>query len=51
MQVRLHFGFVVGNLLQRSCVSRARNAGESAIWFCRGQPSAEIVHIEDAKCR
>ena len=37
--------------LRRSCVSSARNAGESAIWFCRGQPSAEIVRVECAKCR
>ena len=34
-----------------SCVSRARNAGESAFCICRGQPSAEIVRVEGAKCR
>ena len=37
--------------LQRSCASSARNAGESAMWFWRGQPSAEIVRVERAKCR
>ena len=36
MQARVRFGFVAGNPLRRSCVSDARNAGESAIWFCRG---------------
>ena len=51
MQARVRFGFVAGNPLRRSCVSSARNAGESAIWFCRGQPSAEIVRVECAKCR
>ena len=51
MQARVRFGFVAGNLLRRSCASDARNAGESAIWFCRGQPSAEIVHVGCAKCR
>ena len=49
MQARVRF--VAGNPLRRSCVSSARNAGESAIWFCRGQPSAEIVRVECAKCR
>ena len=29
----------------------ARNAGESAICLCRGQPSAEIVRVKCAKCR
>ena len=51
MQARVRFGFVAGNSLRRSCVSSARNAGESAIWFCRGQPSAGIVRVERAKCR
>ena len=51
MQARVRFGFVRRNPLRRSCVSRARNAGESAIWFCPAQPSAEIVHVECAKCR
>ena len=51
MQARVRFGFVAGNPLRRSCVSDARNAGESAIRFCRGQPSAEIVRVGCAKCR
>ena len=38
------------NPLRRSCVSDARNAGESAIWFWRGQPSAEIVPLRGS-CR
>ena len=37
--------------LRRSCVSSARNAGESAICPMRAQPSAEIVRVECAKCR
>ena len=51
MQARVRFGFVAGNPLRRSCVSDARNAGESAIRFCPAQPSAEIVRVEGAKCR
>ena len=39
------------NPLRRSCVSSARNAGESAIGAVRAQPSAEIVRVECAKCR
>ena len=39
------------NPLRRSCVSSARNAGESAICPVRAQPSAEIVRVECAKCR
>ena len=39
------------NPLRRSCVSNARNAGESAICPIRAQPSAEIVRVERAKCR
>ena len=35
----------------RSRVSRARNAGESASWFCPAQPSAEIARVEGAKRR
>ena len=46
MQARVQFGFVAGNLLRTSCVSNARNAGESAIWFCPAQPFAEIVRID-----
>ena len=51
MQARARFVPVRRNPLQRSCVSRARNAGESAIWFCPAQPSAEIVRVECAKRR
>ena len=51
MQARVRFVPVAGNPLWRSCVSSARNAGESAIWFCPAQPSAEIVRVECAKCR
>ena len=51
MQARVRFGFGAGNPLRRSCVSRARNAGESAFWIWRGQPSAEIVRVEGAKWR
>ena len=36
------------NPLRRSCVSSARNAGESAICPARAQPSAEIVRVERA---
>ena len=39
------------NPLRRSCVSSARNAGESAICEITAQPSAEIVRVECAKCR
>ena len=39
------------NPLRRSCVSSARNAGESAICRVCAQPSAEIVRVECAKCR
>ena len=39
------------NPLRRSCVSKARNAGENAFWIGRAQPSAEIVRVEGAKCR
>ena len=51
MQARVRFGPVAGNPLRRSCVSTARNAGESAFWPGRGQPSAEIVRVDGAKCR
>ena len=51
MQARVRCGFGAGNPLRRSCVSNARNAGESAFWIWRGQPSAEIVRVEGAKCR
>ena len=51
MQARVRFGFLRRNLLRRSCASRARNAGESAICPGRGQPSAEIARVEGARCR
>ena len=51
MQARVRFVPVAGNPLRRSCVSDARNAGESAICPGRGQPSAEIVRVGCAKCR
>ena len=51
-QVRLRFGLVARNPLRRSCMSRARNAGEIAFfWIGRAQPSAEIVRVEGAKFR
>ena len=50
-QARVRFDLARRNPLRRSCASDARNAGESAIWFCPVQPSAEIVHVECAKCR
>ena len=51
MQARVRCAGCARNPLRRSCVSSARNAGESAICRLRAQPSAEIVHIECAKCR
>ena len=51
MQARVRFVPCARNPLRRSCVSSARNAGESAICRLRAQPSAEIVRVESAKCR
>ena len=51
MQARVRFVPCARNPLRRSCVSSARNAGESAICPMRAQPSAEIVRVECAKCR
>ena len=51
MQARVRFLRSARNPLRRSCVSSARNAGESAICPVRAQPSAEIVRAECAKCR
>ena len=51
MQARARFVLEAGNPLRRSRASSARNAGESAICPARGQPSAEIVRVECAKCR
>ena len=51
MQARVRFVRCARNPLRRSCVSSARNAGESAICAVRAQPSAQIVRVECAKCR
>ena len=51
MQARVRFAGCARNPLRRSCVSSARNAGESAICRLCAQPSAEIVRVECAKCR
>ena len=51
VQARVRFVPVLRNPLRRSCVSRVRSAGESAIWLCPAQSSAEIVRVEGAKCR
>ena len=45
MQARVRFAGCARNPLRRSCVSSARNAGESAICPVRAQPSAEIVRV------
>ena len=50
MQARVRFVPCPRNPLRRSCVSCARNAGESAICPVCAQPSAEIVRVECAKC-
>ena len=51
MQARVRLCRLARNPLRRSCASRARNAGESAICPMPVQPSAEIVRVECAKCR
>ena len=51
MQARVRFAGCPRNPLRRSCVSSARNAGESAMCPVRAQPSAEIVRVECAKRR
>ena len=51
VQARVRFAGCPRNPLRRSCVSSARNAGESAICRLPAQPSAEIVRVECAKCR
>ena len=50
MQARVRCTGCARNPVRRSCVSSARNAGESAIYRLRAQPSAEIVRVERAKC-
>ena len=50
MRARVRLVRCARSPLRKSCVSRARNAGESA--FVRSaQPSAEIARVECAKCR
>ena len=51
MQARVRCAGCPRDPLRRSCVSSARNAGESAIRRVPAQPSAEIVRVECAKCR
>ena len=51
MQARVRFVPCARNPLRRSCVSSARNAGESAICPVPAPSSAEIVRVECAKCR
>ena len=51
MQARVRLVRSARNPLRRSCVSSARNAGESAMRRVRAQPSSEIVRVECAKCR
>ena len=51
MQARVRLCLCPRNPLRRSCVSSARNAGESAICPVRAQSSAEIARVECAKCR
>ena len=50
MQVKLRFLISKCNLLRRSRVSSARNAGEIAFFGLEVQPSAEIVRVECAEC-
>ena len=49
MQARVRFVSCPRNPLRRSCVSSARNAGESGMCPVPVQPSAEIVRVERAK--
>ena len=52
MQARVRFVPVRDNPLRRSCVSSARNAGESAIWFfVRHNPLRGSCVSSGAKCR
>ena len=46
MQARVRLVRPARNRLRRSCVSSARNAGESAIGAVRAQPFAKIVRVE-----
>ena len=51
MQARVRFAGCPRNPLRRSCVSSARNAGESAICRPPAQPFAEIVREMQARVR
>ena len=51
MQARVRFVRSARNPLRRSCVSSARNAGQSAMCRVPARPSAEIVRVECTKCR
>ena len=51
MQARARLVKIPRNPLRRSCMSSARNAGESAICPMPAQPSAEIARVECAKRR
>ena len=51
MQARVRLGLCARNPLRRSCVSSARNSGESAICPMCAQPSAGIARVECAKRR
>ena len=46
MQVRLRFELVRRNPLRTSCVSKARNAGEIALWIGPAEPSAKIARVQ-----
>ena len=50
-QARVRLVRSARNPLRRSCVTSARNAGESAICPVCAQPSAEILRVACAKCR
>ena len=51
MQARVRCVPCARNPLRRSCGSSARNAGESAIYLVRAQPSAETARVKSAKRR
>ena len=51
MQARVRFVWCARSPPRRSCGSSARNAGESAIYPIRAQPSAETVRVQCAKSR
>ena len=51
MQARVRLVLRADNPLRRSRGSSARDAGESAMCYARGQHSAEIARVECVKCR